>query len=53
MGDPIVIWPPGICDGYPGCYQDACASQLGSAYYDCSDFYTVEMGAAACCPLGG
>jgi hypothetical protein len=20
MGGPIIIWPPDVCDGFPGCY---------------------------------
>jgi hypothetical protein len=21
MGGPIIVWPPGLCDGYPSCYD--------------------------------
>ncbi|MBV8846423.1 MAG: hypothetical protein JO307_26760 [Bryobacterales bacterium] len=30
MGGPIIIWPPGVCDGLPGCFD------YTSGVYDCS-----------------
>lgn len=53
MGDPIIIWPPGVCDGFwPGCYSDPCAQYFNDpSYYDCSYEYPPPPGMVSCCQM--
>ncbi|HEY7338200.1 MAG TPA: hypothetical protein VH639_25150 [Bryobacteraceae bacterium] len=38
---PIIIWPPGICDGYPGCFwsYDPYGECFSIGGYYCGDGY--------------
>lgn len=50
MGGPIILWPPGVCDGFPGCFVGEYVGQT------CEDvffgFYTCNAFSAGvvCCP---
>jgi hypothetical protein len=53
MGGPIIIWPPDVCNDFPGCYwsydpYDTCYALGG---YVCGE---AGGGGVWCCPvLGG
>ena len=40
MGGPIIIWPPDVCDGYPGCFwSDPYGTCFSYGGFYCRDAY--------------
>jgi len=41
MGGPIIIWPPDVCDGYPGCFwsEDPYGTCFSYGGFYCGDAY--------------
>ena len=49
MGGPVIIWPPGVCDGFPGCYAGYFGETCEDAfwgYWTCANW----SAGVACCP---
>ena len=44
MGEPVIIWPPGCGNDFPG----ACEEFLGAGWYDCTFDY--QPSGLVCCP---
>jgi len=49
MGDPIIVWPPGTCDGFPGCFEGYFGETCEAVF---CGFYTCNAwgGGVPCCP---